>query len=369
LAAKHGTQARQEDKKKDFSEDFKTQFPQAEQMAKSGRLDAACELMLLLEKQARVASDIATIKQAAIAVVTFCYDARDWDSLCKYTTLISKRRMQKGTVVALVVQKVMEYKECDEVTGNKDLTLKLIECLREVSDGKIYVERERAMLTLELAHMKEKDGLLAEAADTLNEVHVETYGAMNKVEKAEYILEQVRLTMLKKDYVRAHIVAKKINKKWLVQAGFGAIKIKFYTMMVEYWVREGDVMELFKCYNQMYNTSQVQADPTQWQYYLPYVVLFLLLSPHGPEQNNMLHTLAADPKLKEFDDGKWHALLTHYITQELASWPLPQYDLAFGHAVLSGAPPLLPLPLPRPRKLQSLMLWVPLVLMTWKWKK
>lgn len=192
------------------------------------------------------------------------------------------------------------------------------------------------MLTLELAHIKEKDGLVAEAADILNEVHVETYGSMNKIEKVEYILEQVRLTILKKDYVRAHIVSKKINRKWLVTAGFGAIKIKFYTMMIEYHVREGDMMELFKCYNQMYNTPQVQADPVQWQHYLPYAVLFLLLSPYGPEQNNMLHTLAADPKLKEFEGGAWHALLQHYITQELAAWPLPQLDMAFKHPVFSG---------------------------------
>lgn len=241
--------------------------------------------------------------------------------------------------MAAVVQKVMEYKEDDEVTNNKELTLKMIECLRVVTDGKIYVERERAMLTLELAHIKEKDGLVAEAADTLNEIHVETYGSMNKVEKAEFILEQVRLTMAKKDYVRAHIVSKKINKKWLVTAGFGAIKIKFYTMMLEYYVREGEIMEIFRCYNQMYNTPQVQADPKQWQFYLPYAVLFLVLSPYGPEQNNMLHTLAADPKLKEFEGGKWHDLLQHYITPELAAWPLPELDLAFAHPVFSGQPP------------------------------
>jgi len=72
--------------------------------------------------------------------------------------------------------------------------------------------------------------------------------------------------------------------------------------------------------NQMYNTPQVQADPVQWQYYLPYAVLFLLLSPHSPGQQNMLHTLAADSKLKEFDGGKWYNLVKHFITPELAAW-------------------------------------------------
>lgn len=270
---------------------------------------------------------------------SFYLQAKDWDSLCKYTTIISKRRQQKGSVVSAVTQKVMEYMKEDEVQNNKELKLKMIECLREVTDGKIYVEHERAKLTLELAHIKEKDGLVAEAADTLNEVHVETYGAMTKVEKADYILEQVRLTLLKKDFVRAHIVAKKINKKWLVAAGFGAIKIKFYTLMLEYHVKEDDMMELFNCYSQMYNTPQVQADSAQWQYYLPYAVLFLLLSPHGPAHNNMLHTLVADKNLKELDGGAWHALVTHFVTPELAEWPLKQLDMLLAHPVFAGKAP------------------------------
>lgn len=39
--------------------------------------------------------------------------------------------------------------------------------------------------------MKEDDGDVAGAAEVLQEVHVETYGALNKKEKADFILEQV----------------------------------------------------------------------------------------------------------------------------------------------------------------------------------
>lgn len=39
--------------------------------------------------------------------------------------------------------------------------------------------------------MKEEDGDVAGAAEVLQEVHVETYGALNKMEKADFILEQV----------------------------------------------------------------------------------------------------------------------------------------------------------------------------------
>lgn len=39
--------------------------------------------------------------------------------------------------------------------------------------------------------IKEEDGDVAGAAEVLQEVHVETYGALTKEEKADFILEQV----------------------------------------------------------------------------------------------------------------------------------------------------------------------------------
>lgn len=43
------------------------------------------------------------------------------------------------------------------------------------------------------SQIKEEDGDVAGAAEVLQEVHVETYGALTKKEKADFILEQVGL--------------------------------------------------------------------------------------------------------------------------------------------------------------------------------
>jgi len=43
---------------------------------------------------------------------------------------------------------------------------------------------------------------------------VETFGSMEKKEKVEFILEQMRLCLAKKDYVRTQIISKKINTKY-----------------------------------------------------------------------------------------------------------------------------------------------------------
>ena len=47
-------------------------------------------------------------------------------------------------------------------------------------------------LTHKLAKMYEKEGELEKAATTMHELQVETYGSMDKQEKVELILEQVK---------------------------------------------------------------------------------------------------------------------------------------------------------------------------------
>ena len=40
---------------------------------------------------------------------------------------------------------------------------------------------------------------------------METYGSLDKKEKLEFILEQIRLTLAKKDFIRAFIMARKVR--------------------------------------------------------------------------------------------------------------------------------------------------------------
>eukprot|EP00936_MAST-01D_sp_MAST-1D-sp1_P000153 g153.t1 len=137
---------------------------------------------------------------------------------------------------------------------------RLVVVLRDVSEGKIFAEKERAQLTSILAAMKEAAGDVAGAATIMQEVHVETYGALTKMEKIEFILEQVRLLLIKKDFVRAFIVSKKVQRKGLEEPGFEVVKVKFYQLMVQYHMYEKQVFELFQCHNAIYNTREARPE-------------------------------------------------------------------------------------------------------------
>lgn len=122
--------------------------------------------------------------------------------------LLSKKRSQLKQAVAKMVQEAFTY--VDQI-DDMETKLKLIDTLRTVTAGKIYVEIERARLTRKLATIKETKGSVDEAASILLELQVETYGSMDKREKIEFLLEQMRVCLIKGDYIRTQIISRKIS--------------------------------------------------------------------------------------------------------------------------------------------------------------
>jgi len=81
-----------------------------------------------------------------------------------------------------------------------------------------------------LAQIKEDEGDVTGAANIIQELQVETYGSMKKQEKVELILEQMRLCLAKKDYIRTQIISKKINTKFFDddKSEIQQLKLKYY---------------------------------------------------------------------------------------------------------------------------------------------
>ena len=102
---------------------------------------------------------------------------------------LCKRRGQLKQPIMDMVQLCMGYlPQLNEKVDKEELIL----TLKAVTDGKIYAEVERARITLALAMMREAEGKVGEASEILQECAVETFGSMEKKEKTELLLEQVR---------------------------------------------------------------------------------------------------------------------------------------------------------------------------------
>ena len=265
------------EKKEDFTEAVKTLLAEVGVMAENGELIRGIEMLFALEKKCRLGNDISSLKTVCCGMAQLCFDRGDWEKLNSTLTSISKRHQQSRHAITAVLKLAMEW---IEKAPDKAAKVAFLTALRDITEGKIYAEAERAKLTRQLAQIKEADGDIDGATDAMLDVYVETFGALSKREKIDFILEQVRLTILKGDWVRVLIVAKKVQKKFLEEADMEDLKLRFYGLMVEYYLREKDAFELAQAFHQMYQTPCKLADEdpaTGWRHYLKSTVLFLCL--------------------------------------------------------------------------------------------
>lgn len=303
-----------------------------------GKLDLVIEGLLNSEKQMRLAADIAGTRKVVIAIVQLCRETRSWKKLNDQILLLSKRRAQLKQAVTAMVKQCMEY--IDE-TPDLEARIDLIKTLNTVCAGKIYVEIERARLVRRLAKIKEEQGLIAEAADLMQEIAVETFGAMAKTEKIAFILEQVRLCLDRKDYMRAQILSRKINPR-VFAADTGKEKKKpkegeavieeappeippllelkhiYYGLMIRYHSQSHDYLEICRSYQAIYDTPTVKEDASQSIHMLRKICWYLVLAPHDPMQSSLLNSTLEDKRL--IDLPKFRALLKYFVTMEVIQW-------------------------------------------------
>lgn len=248
--------------------------------------------------------------------------------------MLSKKRGQLRRAITDMVHLAMGWLE----GLDKERKVELIGTLNEVTEGKIFVEVERARLTKMLAKMKEDEGNAEEAANLMQEVQVEAFGAMEPREKTEYILDQMRLVLLKKDYVRTQIISKKVNPKLLDKEEFQDLKIQYYEYMVLYWLHEKKYLDVCKCYLAIFNTPVVQADEAKWKPALTAHALYLTLAQYDNEQDDMLNRLDLLEAKKLDKVPVFKQVIKIFLRKEIAAWPLANEAEIKSHPVFQDSP-------------------------------
>lgn len=296
----------------DYSGTCDEKIPQAEALAKQeNKFHEAIDLLMGLEKQTRLGADMVSCSRVLVAICRICFEADNWNALNEYVALLVKRRSQLKQAVVKMVQECATYVD---QTPDKETKLKLIDTLRTVTAGKIYVEVERARLTLILANMKEADGDVKGAADIMEDLQVETYGTMEKREKVELILEQMRLCLAKQDLVRTQIIAKKISIKFFDDPENQDLKIKYYGLMIRL-DQDQSYIRTSRHYQAVVDSTVIKEAPERRQKMMTNAVLYCILAPYDNERQDMMHHLAKSKQLEEIPVYK--ELLRLFMCKEL----------------------------------------------------
>lgn len=207
------------------------------------------------------------------------------------TLLLSKKHSQLKQAITKMVQTVVGF--LDE-TPDLKTKLSVIETLRTVTEGKIFVEVERARVTKILSDIKKEQGDLQAATDILCELQVETFGSMSRREKTEFILAQVALCIEVGDWTQAGILARKISTKYLsrkpkktaeqlekeqkerekkkargeevpeeIPDDTTDLKLQFYEQQIQLAKHDKKYLDVCKHYRQVLDTEAVEEDPAK----------------------------------------------------------------------------------------------------------
>lgn len=271
------------------------------------------ERLLLIEKKQRQAEEEANTLYIAKQIIKICHDSRDYTLLAEQIAVLCKRRSQFRRVQMRIVQQAMDWMEEME----KDTKLKLIDSLINVTEGKMFVEVERARLTKKLAEIRESEGKIDEAADILQELQIETFGSMKKREKCDFLLEQVRLCLGKRDFIRAKIIRNKITKK--IIRDLKDLEQKYWNLsLILFYHSDQQFLELSKAYQRLKELNDDKRDKLGA---LANCIFAVVLAPYGNEQSDLLHKiLENETKLLE-SLPEYRELLVLLTTNELIKWP------------------------------------------------
>ncbi len=322
----------------DFSSDLETLMPRLESLAKGGRLVEAQEEALLLEKRARVNYDGATVTKLITFILSMYFNRRDVDGLCEAFRLVLRRRGQLKRPSSEAVNQVITWLGDFPIPERR----RVMDAVVAETSGKIFVEAERSRVRRLQAQLLENEGKVEEAAEIMQEEQVEICAGMDKREKTEYILEQMRLVLLKKDFIRLQIISRKINPKMLeADASIHDLKVKYYLYLVEYFIHEDDNFQVAESYKAIYSTPHVthSKETSDWLAPLEHAVLFALLAPQSTAQQHFLHYLYESKEVRrrlEQHAPAAHSLLKAWLDKYLVNWKQITHGL-HKHAVLCEA--------------------------------
>ncbi|SMN18288.1 similar to Saccharomyces cerevisiae YDL147W RPN5 Subunit of the COP9 signalosome (CSN) and non-ATPase regulatory subunit of the 26S proteasome lid [Maudiozyma saulgeensis] len=303
---------------KDYSEILKQEFPKIDSLGEND-YSAALEQLSVWEKKVRQAADLISSKEVLGKIVDLLATKGKWDELDEQLTLLSKKHGQLKLSIQHMVQKIMEYLKSD-TKMELNTRIKTIETIRTVTENKIFVEVERARVTKELCQIKVDQKKLKEACEILCELQVETYGSMDMFEKIEFILQQMELCILTNDFSQATVLSRKILKKTLNNPKYETLKLSYYELLIKIGLHKKEYLEIAQYYQEVYNTDSVKNEESKWKYALAHIIYFLVLSPYGNLQNDLVHKIQHDNNLKKLEAQE--SLIQLFTTQELMRWPI-----------------------------------------------
>jgi hypothetical protein len=262
-----------------------------------------------LERRTRLAKDDPSNIRVCETIVKLCIEQHRWEDLGANISLLARRRGYSRTAISNVVTLAW-----DALPENHDLESKLalVKVLRDVTEGKIFVEVQRARLTeLLVQDLESKGGRdnLVEAANLLHELRLEILSSMDEPERMRLMLHQFRLCLDTGDSLRSSLCAEKIPD---LKDADPELKSQFLLLQIQYHSQfTQDYLAKAESYHKLF---ELNSDPGA----LTDAIVNAVLAVHSEKQVSFCSKLQELKELTLMPDAK--SLLGVFRGMDLVPW-------------------------------------------------
>ena len=275
------------------------------------------------EKVTRLEGEFEKNKSICVKIFSILQKRNDFQNFLKIFEYLTQRRNQSRESIIYMVKNCLN-EILPNLKNHKDST-DLLQTIIKVTEGKIFVEYEYSQAIRKMTEIYLMNNKIVEAAKLIQDVQIEAFGSLENDYKVDYILFQMQVLLEKGDYVRTLIVSNKIKRNHLDDDGFELLKIRFFRLMIEYFMHEKKYIDVSKSYKTLYDfvksindklidieKNNKEMKPKIIENYLKInkendlkklfenYVLFLSICPPELETKNMLNELIIKYK-KELD--------------------------------------------------------------------
>lgn len=234
------------------------------------------EILLDQERQARLANDENKMTEIMSQIMSQCKDDNEVISCFK---ILVRRKAQIKQSLKTTINTVLSYKMANFTEENVNFMLRL---LREVLEGRFYLEEERIRVTKTLKELYESKNDDIQALDIVFSVPVETFDIPDS-DKIEFQLEVLRLCVKTKDWNKSECVSRRIRLSYFEETSNKTYEINFYTSMIGVSLGQRKFFEAAKYFKNLY-----AIDLTESTNKILYCTFFAIISDSSDEKTKMI---------------------------------------------------------------------------------
>ena len=293
--------------------------------------DESYKNLIIIERYCRNHENVELLLHTVEALMNITKQYKTVKEVNDLFTFLVTRRAQEKQAITKLVNMCMKY--INEIKINNDEGYEMLcKTICNLTEGKVFVDNQRAQIVKEFALYLEEKKKYEEASELLKSMHIETFVSLDKREKTEFLLVQLRIALKCNDYLQAQLLSNKINPNIIREKGFEELRIEYYRLMLKYYIQNKNYLECCRSLLTIHDTineasSELKMEISQNEFFreeiyclnqeiaMKLAIFFIMCTEQVPEKKEFLMRINTIRELENYPP--YEMAIQMFLTDEL----------------------------------------------------